>query len=68
MAEFDTLYRQLQQADQLAILRIKHVICQHSDYRGNVYNSIAIYRAVLEDKVETVDEFNAWLEKNTQFA
>jgi hypothetical protein len=68
MAEFDTLYRQLQQADQLAILRIKHIICQHSDYRGNIYNSMAIYRAVLEDKVETVDEFNAWLEKNTQFA
>ena len=65
IAEFDALHRQLQQADRTAILRIKHVICQHSDYRGNVYNSMAIYRAVLEDKVESVDEFKAWLEKST---
>ena len=63
IAEFDALHRQLQQADRTAILCIKHVICQHPDYRGNVYNSMAIYRAVLEDKVESVDEFKAWLEK-----
>ena len=66
IAEFDRLHEQLRQADHVAILRIKHVICQHPDYRGNVYNSMAIYRAVLEDKVETVDEFNAWLENNSQ--
>lgn len=66
IAEFDELHRQLQQADRAAILRIKHVICQHPDYRGNVYNSMAIYRAVLEDKVESVDEFKAWVEKNQQ--
>ena len=64
IAEFDALHRQLQRADRTAILRIKHVICQHPDYRGNVYNSVAIYRAVLEDEVESVDEFKAWLEKN----
>lgn len=63
IAESDVLHRQLQQADRAAILRIKHVICQNPDYRGNVYNSMAIYRAVLEDKVESVDEFKAWLEK-----
>lgn len=63
IADFDALHRQLQQADRAAILRIKHVICQHPDYRGNVYNSMAIYRAVLEDKVESVDEFKAWVEK-----
>lgn len=28
-----------------------------------IINSMAIYRAVLEDKVESVDEFKAWLEK-----
>ena len=65
ITEADALYRQLQQADRVAILRIKHVICQHPDYRGNVYNSMAIYRAVLEDKVESVDEFKVWLEKHT---
>ena len=63
IAESDALHQRLQQADRTAILRIKHVICQHPDYRGNVYNSMAIYRAVLEDKVESVDEFKAWLEK-----
>ena len=63
IAESDALHQRLQQADRTAILRIKHVICQHPDYRGNVYNSMAIYRAVLEDKVESVDEFKAWIEK-----
>ena len=63
IAESDALHQRLQQADRTAILRIKHVICQHPDYRGNIYNSMAIYRAVLEDKVESVDEFKAWLEK-----
>ena len=66
IADADALHRQLQRADRVAILRIKHVICQHPDYRGNVYNSMAIYRAVLEDKIETVDAFNAWLEKKPQ--
>ena len=63
ITEANELSCQLQQADHLAILRIKHVICQHPDYRGNVYNSMAIYRAVLEDKVESVDAFKTWLEK-----
>lgn len=65
IAEANELFCQLQQADRLAILRIKHVICQQPEYRGNVYNSMAIYRAVLEDKVESVDGFNAWLEKKS---
>jgi len=64
IAEFETLRCQLQDADRGAILRIKHVICQHPDYRGNTYNSMAIYRAVLADKVESVNEFITWLEKN----
>ena len=34
IAEFETLRSQLQHADRDAILRIKHVICQHPDYRG----------------------------------
>ena len=63
ITEANELSCQLQQADHLAILRIKHVICQHPEYRGNVYNSMAIYRAVLEDKVESVDAFKTWLEK-----
>lgn len=63
IAEANELFCQLQQADRLAILRIKYVICQQPEYRGNVYNSMAIYRAVLEDKVESVDGFNAWLKK-----
>ena len=66
IAEAETLRCQLQHADRAAILRIKYAICQHPDYRGNIYNSMAIYRAVLEDKIETVDAFNVWLEKNAQ--
>ena len=34
-------------------------IVKHS----RLLRSMAIYRAVLEDKVESVDEFKAWLEK-----
>ncbi len=63
IAEANELFHKLQQADRLAILRIKYVICQQPEYPGNVYNSMAIYRAVLEDKVESVDGFNAWLKK-----
>ena len=66
IAEAETLRCQLQHADSDAILRIKHIICQHPDYRGNIYNSMAVYRAVLADKVESVDEFITWLEKNSQ--
>lgn len=66
IAEFETLRCQLQHADRDAILRIKHVICQHPDYRGNIYNSMAIYRAVLADNVESVNEFITWVEKNSQ--
>lgn len=64
IAKFDGLHRQLQQADRLAILRIKHAICQRPDYRGDVYNSMAVYRAVLSEKVTSIAEFNTWLERN----
>ncbi len=63
IADADALRCQLQQADRDAILRIKYVICQHPDYRGNVYNSMAVYQAVLEDKVESVEAFKTWIEK-----
>lgn len=65
MAEFDALHTQLQNADRTAILDIKHAISQRSDYRGDVYNSMAVYRAVLTEKVTSLEEFNAWLERNS---
>ncbi|MDE0484133.1 MAG: hypothetical protein OXI67_16260 [Candidatus Poribacteria bacterium] len=65
MAEFDTLHNQIQQADCTAILRIKHAISQRSDYRGDVYNSMAVYRAVLTEKVTSLEEFNEWIERNS---
>ena len=65
MAEFDTLHTQLQQASRTAILHIKHAISQRPDYRGDVYNSMAVYRAVLTDKVTSLEEFNAWIERNS---
>ncbi len=63
MSEFDTLHSQIIHADRNAILRIKHAISQRPDYRGDVYNSMAVYRAVLTDKVSTLEEFNRWIER-----
>lgn len=65
MAEFDALHTQLQNADRTAILDIKHAISRRPDYRGDVYNSIAVYRAVLTGKVTSLEEFNAWIERNS---
>ena len=63
MSEFDDLHKQLRQADRDAVLRIKYVISQHPDYRGDVYNSMKVYQAVIEDKITTVEEFNRWIER-----
>ena len=65
MAEFDMLHTQLQKIDRVAILRIKHAVSQRPDYRGDVYNSLSIYRAVLTKKVTTLEEFNRWIERNS---
>ncbi len=64
MEEFDTLHKNIQNADRTSILRIKHTISQRPDYRGDVYNSMAVYRAVTSDKVTTLEEFNRWIERN----
>ena len=42
-----------------AILRIKGVVCRRPEYRQE-YWSQAIYRAVIEDNVRTVEEWDAW--------
>ena len=63
MSEFDKLYEQLQQADRHATLRIKYAISQRPDYRGDIYNSMHIYQAVINDKITSVDDFNLWIEK-----
>ena len=65
MADFDALHTQLQKADRTAILHIKHAVSQRPDYRGDVYNSMAVYRAVLTEKVTSLEEFNAWIERNS---
>ncbi len=65
MTDFDVLHNQLQQADRTAILRIKHPVSQRPDYRGDVYNSMAVYRAVLTEKVASLEEFNRWIERNS---
>jgi hypothetical protein len=65
MADFDTLHNQIQKADRNVILRIKHAISQRPDYRGDVYNSMAVYQAVLTEKVTSLEEFNAWIERNS---
>ena len=65
MANFDVLHSQLQHADRTAILRIKHAVSQRPDYRGDIYNSMAVYRAVITEKVASLEEFNRWIERNS---
>ena len=65
MEEFDVLHENIQNADRTSILRIKHSISQRSDYRGDVYNSMAVYRAVISDNVTTLEEFNRWIERKS---
>ena len=64
MSEFDDLHEKLQKADRNALLRIKHVISQHPNYRGDIYNSMKVYQAVIEDKVTSVAQFNKWIKRN----
>ena len=65
MEEFDKLHNQLQHVDRTTLLRIKHAISQRPDYRGEVYNSMAVYQAVLTGKVRTLEEFSRWIEGNS---
>ena len=64
MAEFDELHEKLKKADRNAILRIKQVISQHPNYRGDVYNSMRVYQAVIEDKITSVAQFKKWIKRN----
>lgn len=62
---FERLRRRLEQADRMAILRIKDVMCREENYRREV-SSLQIYEAVLEDRVETVEGFRGWLARQAQ--
>jgi len=57
---FERLRKRLEQADRMAILRIKDVMCREENYRLEV-SSLQIYEAVLEDGVKTVEGFRSWL-------
>lgn len=65
MADFDALHKEIQRADRTALLRIKHEISQRPDYRGDVYNSMAVYQAVLNDNVKTIEHFKRWIERKS---
>ena len=65
MTDFDFLHKEIKRADRTAILRIKHAIDQRPDYRGDVYNSMAVYQAVLNDNVKTIEHFNRWIERKS---
>lgn len=65
MAGFDVLHTKIKQADRTSLLRIKHEISQRPDYRGDVYNSMAVYQAVIEEKITSVKEFDDWIERNS---
>lgn len=65
MSEFDELQKRLLPIDRSTILQIKYPISHRPDYRGDVYNSMAIYRAILKDKVRSLEEFETWIERNS---
>ncbi|MCG9126077.1 hypothetical protein JT359_00615 [Candidatus Poribacteria bacterium] len=65
MFEFNEFKSKLTQIDRTTILRIKHPISHRPDYRGDVYNSMAIYNAILQDKVSSLNEFKTWIERNS---
>lgn len=64
MSDFDNLHDEIKSANRTAILRVKHDISQRPDYRSEVYNSMAVYRAVIHENVTTLEEFNRWIERN----
>lgn len=64
MSDFDELHKELLVIDRTTILRIKHPISHRPDYRGDIYNSMSIYKAVLNDGVSSLKEFETWIERN----
>lgn len=59
----DDLKSRITSDNRPAILAIKHQFCQHPQY-GRIFNGMDVYRAVLNDGVETVDGFSRWLQEN----
>ena len=57
---FEKLRGQLQDADRMAILRIKNEVCQRAEYRSEIL-SIDVYEAVAQHRVHTIEEFDEWL-------
>lgn len=53
------LLGRLTEESREAIIRIKSVVCQRPAYRQE-YNSSAIYRAVIEESIRTVEEWDLW--------
>jgi len=56
---FNELQSQLQNADRMAILRIKNEACRRPQYRSEI-SSVEIYKAVAERQIQTVEEFDEW--------
>lgn len=65
MADFDALHTNIKHADRTSLLRIKHAISQRPDYRGDVYNSMAVYKSVLTENISSVAEFDEWIKRNS---
>ncbi len=59
MKDFDHLRNQPQNADRIAILRIKNEVCHRPEYRGKI-TSFGIYEAVSKHNIKTVEEFDEW--------
>ena len=49
--------------NRLIILMIKSHFCKHSEYRKR-FSSADIYKSVIEENIESVQEFSRWLKEN----
>jgi len=59
LKDLDRLRRQHQDANRIAILRIKNEVCQRPEYRVQI-SSMQIYEAVTQYHIQTAEEFDKW--------
>ncbi|MBS4220285.1 hypothetical protein KHA96_18445 [Bacillus sp. FJAT-49711] len=64
LSEFEKLYSQIDSIKRKRILDLKSQLHSHHKYR-KVFFSVDIYEAVVQDNIQTINQFKEWLiEKN----
>lgn len=61
--EIKELNSQIDNVKRTYIMDIKSSICNHSQYRRQLY-SVDIYNAVINENVKSIGEFKTWLQKS----